>query len=187
LGLAIAKAIVELHGGKISANSEGSQRGSTFVIELPNVVRESTEAGQTGGEGKVLPPPDRYQDAPKRPQILLFDDHHDTAEALRNYLGRVGYDVTVAPNIGAACQCFEQKRFDLLLCDIGLPDVRGEHLLQRLRDAGHHFLAIALTGFGTETDIARSRAAGFYTHLTKPFSPQELKRTVEEVLSGVGF
>lgn len=187
LGLAISKAIVELHGGKISANSEGSQRGSTFVVELPNIVRESAEAGQTGGEGKVLPAPDRYQGAPRRPQILLVDDHHDTAEALQNYLGRVGYDVTVVRDIGAACQCFEQKSFDLLLCDIGLPEGRGEHLLQRLRDAGHHFQAIALSGFGAETDIARSRAAGFYTLLTKPFSPQQLKRTVEEVLRGVGF
>jgi signal transduction histidine kinase len=187
LGLAISKAIVELHGGKISANSEGSQRGSTFVVELPNIVRESGGARPTDGEAKVLPTPDRNQSASKRPQILLVDDHHDTAEALRNYLGRVGYDVTVAPNIGAACQCFEQKSFDLLLCDIGLPDGRGEHLLQRLREAGHHFPAIALTGFGAETDIARSRAAGFYTHLTKPFSPQQLKWAVEEVLQGVGF
>jgi signal transduction histidine kinase len=184
LGLAISKAIVESHGGKISANSEGSQRGSTFAIELPNVVRES---GETADERKVIPTPDRQQGAPKRPQILLVDDHHDMAEALRNYLGRVGYDVTVVPNIGAACQCFEQKSFDLLLCDIGLPDGRGEHLLQRLRDAGHHFPAIALTGFGAETEIARSRATGFHTHLTKPFSPQQLKRTVEEVLREVGF
>jgi signal transduction histidine kinase len=186
LGLAISKAIVELHGGKISANSEGSQRGSTFVIELLNIVQESAEAGQTGGEGKVLPAPDRHQGAPKRPQILLVDDHHDMAEALRNYLGRVGYDVTVVPNIGAACQCFEQKSFDLLLCDIGLPDGRGEHLLQTLRDAGHRSPAIAFTGFGAEPDIAGNRATGFYTHLTKPFSPQQLKRTVEEVLRGVG-
>jgi signal transduction histidine kinase len=187
LGLTISKAIVELHGGKISANSEGSERGSTFVVELPNIVPESGGAGQPDGEGKVSSTPDRYQGASKRPQILLVDDHHDTAEALRNYLDRAGYDVTVVSNIEAACQCFEQKSFDLLLCDIGLPDGRGEHLLQRLRDAGHHFPAIALTGFGAETDIARSRAAGFYTHLTKPFLPQQLKRAVEEVLRGVGF
>ena len=184
LGLAISRAIVESHGGKISANSEGSQRGSTFAIELPNVVRES---GETADERKVIPTPDRRQGAPKRPQILLVDDHHDMAEVLRNYLGRVGYDVTVVPNIGVAFQCFEQKSFDLLLCDIGLPDGRGEHLLQRLRDAGHHFLAIALTGFGAETEIARSRATGFHTHLTKPFSPQQLKRTLEQVLREVGF
>jgi signal transduction histidine kinase len=184
LGLAISKAIVESHGGKISANSEGSQRGSTFAIELPNVVRES---GETGDQEKIIPTPERQQGAPKRPQILLVDDHHDLAEALRNYLGRVGYDVTVVPNIGAACQCFEQKSFDLLLCNIGLPDGRGEHLLQRLRDAGHQFPAIALTGFGVETEIAKSRANGFHTHLTKPFSPQQLKRTVEEVLREVGF
>jgi signal transduction histidine kinase len=187
LGLAISKAIVESHGGKISATSEGSQRGSTFVIELPNIVPESAETGQTGGEREISPKPDRHQGAPKRPQILLVDDHHDLAEALRNYLGRVGYDVTVVPNIGAAWQCFEQKSFDLLLCDIGLPDGRGEHLLQRLRDAGHHFPAIALTGFGVEPHIARSRSTGFYTHLTKPFSPQQLKRTVEEVLRESGF
>jgi signal transduction histidine kinase len=184
LGLAISKAIVESHGGKISANSEGSQRGSTFAIELPNVVRES---GETGDQEKIIPTPEREQGAPKRPQILLVGDHHDMAEALRNYLGRVGYDVTVVPNIGVACQCFEQKSFDLLLCDIGLPDGRGEHLLQRLRDAGHQFPAIALTGFGVETEIAKSRANGFHTHLTKPFSPQQLKRTVEEVLREVGF
>jgi CheY-like chemotaxis protein len=186
LGLAISKAIVELHGGKISANSEGSQRGSTFVIELPNSVRESVEAKQTGGDGKVFPRQDRYQGPPKRPQILLVDDHHDMAEALRNYLGRVGYDVMVVPNVGAACECLQRMRFDLLLCDIGLPDGRGEHLLQRLRDAGHRSPAIALAGFGAEPDIARSRATGFYTHLTKPFSPQQLKRTVEEVLREVG-
>ena len=187
LGLAISKAIVELHGGKISANSDGSQRGSTFVIELPNIVRESAGARQTVREGKVLPTPDRYQGASHRPQILLVDDHHDTAEALRTYLGRVGYDVTVVPNIGAACQCIEQQSFDLLLCDIGLPDGRGEHLLQRLRDAGHQFPAIALTGFGADSDIVRSHAAGFYAHLTKPFLPQQLKQAVEDALRGVGI
>jgi DNA-binding response OmpR family regulator len=123
-------------------------------------------------------------DEPKRPRILLVDDHHDTAEALRNYLSRAGYEMTVASNIEAACRCVERQRFDLLLCDIGLPDGRGEHLLQKLRGTGHEFPAIALSGFGSETDIARSRAAGFHRHLTKPFSPQLLKRTVEEVLKG---
>jgi len=187
LGLAISKAIVELHGGKISANSEGSQLGSTFVVELPTIARESAGAGQPDGEGKVLPTPDHSQGASKRPQILLVDDHQDTAEALRNYLGRVGYDVTVVASIGEACECIGQKSFDLLLCDIGLPDGRGEHLLQRLRDTGHHLPAIALTGFGTEADIERSRAAGFHTHLTKPFLPQQLKRAMEEALRGAAF
>src|SRR5262249_55647764 len=77
LGLAISKAIVELHGGRISANSEGAQRGSTFVVELPTIVRESAGVGKPDGEGKVFSAPDRYQSASKRPQILLVEDHHD--------------------------------------------------------------------------------------------------------------
>jgi signal transduction histidine kinase len=181
LGLAVSKAIVELHGGKISASSEGPQRGSRFVIELPNIPGEPG-AGQSDGAAKMAPAPDWNQDGLKRHQVLLVDDHHDTAEALRNYLGRAGYDVTVASSIKVACGCVERQRFDLLLCDIGLPDGRGEHLLQKLREAGHQFPAIALSGFGAESDVARSRAAGFRTHLTKPFSPQQLKRTVEEAL-----
>jgi DNA-binding response OmpR family regulator len=132
----------------------------------------------------MVPAPDWNQNGPKRHQILLVDDHNDTAEALRNYLGRAGYDVTVAASIEVACQCVEQQRFDLLLCDIGLPDGRGDELLLKLRTAGYEFPAIALSGFGAETDVARSRAAGFHTHLTKPFSPQQLKRTVEEALRG---
>jgi signal transduction histidine kinase len=181
LGLAVSKAIVELHGGKISASSEGPQRGSRFVIELPNIPGEPG-VGQSSEGTKTAPAPDWNQDGLKRPQVLLVDDHHDTAEALRNYLGRAGYDVTVASSIKLACGCVERQQFDLLLCDIGLPDGRGEHLLQKLREAGHQFPAIAVSGFGAESDVARSRAAGFHTHLTKPFSPQQLKRTVEEAL-----
>ncbi|MBV9274211.1 MAG: response regulator [Verrucomicrobia bacterium] len=183
LGLAVSKAIVELHGGKISASSEGPQRGSRFVIELPNILGESG-TGRSDAGAQMAPAPDWNQNGPKRHQILLVDDHNDTAEALRNYLGRAGYDVTVAASIEVACQCVEQQCFDLLLCDIGLPDGRGDELLLKLRRAGYEFPAIALSGFGAETDVARSRAAGFHTHLTKPFSPQQLKRTVEEALGG---
>ncbi|MBV8815724.1 MAG: response regulator [Verrucomicrobia bacterium] len=183
LGLAVSKAIVELHGGKISASSEGPQRGSRFVIELPNILGESG-TGRSDAGAQMAPAPDWNQNGPKRHQILLVDDHNDTAEALRNYLGRAGYDVTVAASIEVACQCVEQQCFDLLLCDIGLPDGRGDELLLKLRRAGYEFPAIALSGFGAETDVARSRAAGFHTHLTKPFSPQQLKRTVEEALRG---
>jgi signal transduction histidine kinase len=186
LGLAISKAIVELHQGTLSAKSDGPGRGSEFVVELPNIKQGWDKARSMATDRQALTEPDGFRDGPRRYKILLVDDHQDTAETLRMFFGQAGYEVTAAVNIADACQCVDGQNFDLLLCDIGLPDGRGEDLLQKLREGGHSFPAIAFSGFGAESDIARSLNAGFQAHLTKPLSPQQLKRTVQEILGVSG-
>jgi signal transduction histidine kinase len=178
LGLAISKAIIEQHNGNISASSEGLGRGTTFAVRLPAITqRPQRESAVALVPGPILP-----NEGETRKHILLVDDHPDTANALKIFLSRAGYTVVLAPDIQTALQCIEKQTFGLLLCDLGLPDGRGEDLLQSLRQNGYKFPAVALSGFGAEEDIARARAAGFHTHLTKPVHPDRLKSAIEEAL-----
>jgi signal transduction histidine kinase len=181
LGLTISKAIVELHRGRISAFSPGANKGATFVVELPNTIQNEVEtpSSKTATIASA-------QDATTEPvapiRILLVDDHRDTAEAIRLFLVRAGYEVSVAHNLSDALRLVEQESFDLLLSDIALPDGKGWELIQHLRQHGYSFPGIALSGYGMEDDIARNYAAGFDAHLTKPFSPRHLQSVIDQVL-----
>jgi signal transduction histidine kinase len=178
LGLAISKAIIEQHNGNISASSEGLGRGTTFAVQLPAI----TQRPQRESAVALVPGPIPPDEGETRKHILLVDDHPDTANALKIFLSRAGYTVVLAPDVQTALQCVEKQTFGLLLCDLGLPDGRGEDLLQSLRQNGYKFPAVAVSGFGSEEDIARARAAGFHTHLTKPVHPDRLKSAIEEAL-----
>ena len=178
LGLAISKAIIEQHNGSISARSEGLGCSTTFAVELPAI----TQSSQPERVVALVPGSVLANDGEMREPILLVDDHLDTANALKIFLSRAGYTVVLAPDIQTALQCIERQTFGLLLCDLGLPDGRGEDLLQTLRKNGYKFPAVAVSGFGSEEDIARTRAAGFHAHLTKPVHPNRLKSAIEEAL-----
>ena len=185
LGLTISKAIVELHGGRISAFSPGVDHGSNFVIELPSAVPSSTEPSPLQIE-HASSASDMTDNVATHYRILLVDDHLDTVRWMQLFLEAIGYLVSTAESVNAALRIADQQKFDLLVSDIALPDGKGEDLLLELREKGHNFPSIALSGYGTEEDIARSRAAGFQVHLVKPVSPQHLHASIDQLLSRSG-
>jgi signal transduction histidine kinase len=180
LGLAISKAIVELHGGRIFASSAGADHGAIFVIELPNVVSGPTE-GFVGEMDRSKPKP-RTRGNPAHPHILLVDDHVDSVRPMQLFFEAIGCEVTTAHTVATALGVANDKKFDLLVSDIGLPDGSGDDLIRQLQERGYRLPSIALSGYGTEQDVARSRAAGFQVHLTKPVSPEDLQMTVNRLL-----
>jgi len=163
LGLAICKALVELHGGFIDARSNGPGSGAIFTVRVP--VTSPASADSPPGQSSRLDAPERMPAA----RLLLVEDHIDTAETLQRLLARRGYEVRIAGTISDALEIAAHYPFDILVSDIGLPDGRGTDLLQRLRDrSSTPIRAIAMSGFGMEEDCEKSRRVGFAEHLTKP-------------------
>jgi signal transduction histidine kinase len=173
LGLAICKALVELHGGGIEAQSAGANTGSSFIVKLPCSGFAKSENSL---DGAAIPRLDAIN-------ILLVDDHWDTVESLRLLLTREDYQVHVATSIAQALEVAKNNDFDLLIADIGLPDGSGIDLLARLKSAANRrIVGIALSGFGMEEDLRRSHEAGFAEHLTKPVDFAVLQQTITRLL-----
>jgi signal transduction histidine kinase len=173
LGLAVSRAIVRLHGGDLAADSPGAGRGAVFTIRLPAGVSEAdldeTLVGLASPRGAGL---DRSL------RLLLVEDHPDTAEAMAALLRDLGHEVTVASSMATAREAVEGNGgFDLVISDLGLPDGSGLDLMRELSDR-HGLRGIALSGYGMDEDIRRSRDAGFTAHLTKPVSLQTLQETI---------
>jgi len=167
LGLAISQKLAEIHSGKILAASEGRDKGSTFTVELPVAQMEVKE------DGIVNRPPD----LPAKTngiRVLLVEDHEPTRTALTQLLMRRSYKVITASSIAEARVLATAQSFNLVVSDIGLPDGNGYDLMAELQKNGA-VKGIALTGYGMEQDVARSRDAGFVAHLTKPVSIQSLE------------
>ena len=114
--------------------------------------------------------------------ILVVDDHDDTLKSMKLLLNRLGYEVLAAENMTEALRIAEHQHFDILLSDIGLPDGSGLELLRRIRSI-REVPALALSGFGMDEDIERSRDAGFSDHLTKPVSIDRLQAAIAELES----
>ena len=113
-------------------------------------------------------------------RILVVDDHGDTLRSMQLLLRRLGYEVLTAENMTAALQIAEEQPFDILLSDIGLPDGSGLELLKRIRQT-RDVPALALSGFGMDEDVERSRDAGFSDHLTKPVSIDRLQAAIAQL------
>jgi PAS domain S-box-containing protein len=175
LGLAISKRVIDLHGGAIEAESEGKGRGAKFTVTL-NAMETSML------EGPVLfleSEPARV----KHVEILLVEDHEDTARVLGRILRNAGFEVSHAGKIADARALAGSRRFDLLISDLGLPDGSGLELMKALRDM-QGLKGIALSGFGTDDDVAASEAAGFSAHLTKPVDWDRLRVEIERLTAG---
>ena len=185
LGLAITKAIVDLHLGTITATSSGPGHGSTFALELPTVA--AAEPLPTPAISHSLTSPGAGGDAsstqPTGLRILLVDDHVDTLRSMDRLLRLRGYLVCTAPTVAAALNAAANQAFDLLISDVGLPDGTGMDLMRELRRVhGETLRGIALSGYGMEEDVIRSRDAGFDEHLTKPMDMATLEAVVSRLL-----
>ena len=169
LGLAISKTLVEAHKGTITAQSAGRNKGSIFTLVFPTCEKIEPQIAP------ALSP----RVAERQPmRILLVEDHEDTNRSLTNLLRRRGYQVQSALTFQSALEISGKEKFDVLISDFGLPDGNGIDLIQKL--ASKPPLGIALTGFGMEQDIRRSREAGFQHHLVKPIDLNKLDSLIQE-------
>jgi signal transduction histidine kinase len=161
IGLSLVKTVVELHGGSVSATSEGVDRGSEFVIRLPCLRPEESNGYQAAPSGLRQPTPPR--------RILVVDDSKDAAESLAMLLSLSGHHVAVAHDGVQALEMAAAERPEVILLDIGLPGMNGYEVCRRAREGGlTDALIIAMTGYGQERDRQRSKDAGFDTHIVKP-------------------
>ena len=176
LGLAIAKGIVEEHGGTIEVSSDGEQQGTSFTVTIPLASQRETHSADlnvspAAGVANESPAPAEDDATPVR--ILLVDDHEDTLKAMTRLLRKLKHRVITAGNVTDALKVADDHDFDLLISDVGLPDGTGLDLMRQLL-ARRPLQGIALTGYGTEDDYRQTREAGFSAHLTKPIDMQSL-------------
>jgi CheY-like chemotaxis protein len=172
LGLAISRALVELHSGIIRADSPGKGKGATFSVELP-LAKDDEKAESASAELSLPAIVPTKQISSKGIHILLVEDHEPTRVGLAHLLLRRHYKVTSVGSLAEARALLEKEHFHLLISDIGLPDGNGCDLMKELRER-FHIKGIALTGYGMENDLNRSYAAGFSAHLTKPVRIESL-------------
>ena len=171
LGLSISQMIVEKHDGRIWAESDGKNRGATFFIELPLAVVELVRPAAVSEPVSL----------PKALRILLVEDNEPTRTTLARLLARRDHDVSPAETMASARALFECGGFDLVISDIGLPDGSGYDLMREIARI-HPIPGIALSGYGMEEDIRRSRESGFVDHLTKPVEMAALDRAIARAI-----
>jgi PAS domain S-box-containing protein len=173
LGLAISKALVEAHGGTISAASAGHGTGSTFLVTLPKAFRPAP----------VSLEPSFGNATPARVgslRILMIEDHKDTALVMARMLEDIGHHVVPANSVASAIDVLTREKFDLIISDIGLPDGNGVSLIHAVR-AFCSTPAIALTGYGMREDVERCLKAGFNKHITKPVTLETIRQIIAEI------
>jgi CheY-like chemotaxis protein len=158
IGLALARRLVELHGGHLDARSEGHGRGSEFVIRVPLATTQSVSAVERRADEERL---DR--------RILVIDDNQDAANATAMLVEGMGGEARVAYDGESALEMLEEYQPEVVLLDIGMRGLDGYETCQRIRRVlGDRVLLVALTGFGQEQDKEKATRAGFDAHLTKP-------------------
>jgi PAS domain S-box-containing protein len=181
IGLTLAKTLVTLHGGTITAQSDGPGRGSSFVIRLP-APSVTAEAMAQAANRHAAAAADHVIPKSKNPQrILVVDDNVDAAEMLCEILRDCGHEVSMANDPIAALEMLERIEPSVAVMDIGMPVMDGYELAARMRQTGpgRRCRLIALTGYGQEHDWARSQQAGFAHHLVKPVEIASLLRALE--------
>ncbi|AVH71201.1 hybrid sensor histidine kinase/response regulator [Nostoc sp. 'Lobaria pulmonaria (5183) cyanobiont'] len=177
LGLAIVRNLVELHGGTVQAASPGEGQGAVFTVKLPLIAASKLNQDNTGDR-------DRSDFNLNGLQALLVDDDKDSREFIAFVLEQYGAQVTEADSADDALSNLGQAKFDLLISDIGMPDMDGYTLIRQIRkqspDRGGEIPAIALTAYAAETDRQQALAAGFQQHISKPI---ELEVLIQAILT----
>ena len=169
IGLSLVEGLVRLHGGTVEARSEGPDKGSEFVVCLPRTRSSAAPAHH--------PPGEQWPGAGESQRILVVDDNRDAAETLAELLNMLGNEVAVALDGNSAVARAAQFQPDVMLLDIGLPDINGYEVARRVRQLGHirQPRLIALTGWGQQQDKRLAAQAGFDEHWTKPVEIERLQ------------
>ncbi len=170
LGMAISSAIVAQLGGELTAKSAGLRKGSTFTIIFP-----SSDAAPIRNDRS-----EEWEQLSAGIKILLVEDHPESALALTRLLSKQGYIVQTADTVVSALEAVAATAFDILICDIGLPDGTGFQFIETVRKKSAT-PAIALSGFGMEEDVAQSKLSGFDAHLTKPVNFHNLEAAIRKL------
>lgn len=172
LGLSIARQIVELHGGTISAHSPGEGHGATFTVCLPLAASGAVRPGPAPSRVRPSGPGRATTRRLENVDVLVVDDDAETREVLKVALGFEGARVTTAPSVADAVAAIEQRWPDVLVSDIGMPGEDGYDLIRRVRRLeavrGRHIPAIALTAYAAAEDRRRTLHAGYDSHVAKP-------------------
>ena len=179
IGLSLVKKLIQLHGGSVEAFSEGLGKGSEFVVRIPILTVESIPSAAKAERAAN----DREIHSGARWRILVVDDNTDAAESLQMLLGVLGHTVEIAHEGVTALQVAWAFKPDLIFLDIGLPGMNGHEVARRIRgELGMpNVKLIALSGYGAQSDHARSKEAGFDRHLVKPVDPTALPNIIAEV------
>jgi PAS domain S-box-containing protein len=180
LGLSIVKSLVEMHGGSVQAQSAGEGQGATFIVQLP--ASHAPEAPRERAESTADPAPARSLRGLK---VLIVDDDADSRELMDRVLTDSGATVSAAASATEALALLQSQRPDVMVSDIGMPDVDGFELLKRIRalapEQGGATPAVALTAFARNEDRQRAAGAGYAVHLAKPVESARLIETVAMV------
>ncbi len=191
IGLSIAKQLVELHGGSIAAKSDGPGRGATFTVHLPVAVIQEPEPMTYDGLAEALPP--GKNQCPVRLQglaVMVVDDDHDSRHLLKKLLENCDARVRTASSAQEALLALSEEIPDVLVSDIGMPELDGYDLIRSIRlrkeTEGGGVPAIALTAFARTEDRMRAMLAGYDMHLTKPVQPNELVVAVASLAGRTG-
>jgi PAS domain S-box-containing protein len=171
IGLALARALVQLHGGALEGYSRGPGTGAEFVVRLPLLASEAA----------MQPTPPQPRPTPaRRRRVLVVDDNVDAAETLQMVVAQMGHQVEAAYDGRSALEAARRERPDVVLLDLSMPEMDGVQVARELRSAPacRNVRIVALSGLGQREDRRRSREAGFDDHLVKPVSPDELARVL---------
>jgi two-component system CheB/CheR fusion protein len=172
LGLSIAKMLIELHGGTLTARSDGHNLGTQFLIELDTLLPPETP--EPTSSPSLTPSTD-----PAQRSRLLVEDNTDTSSAVSSLLRHSGFNVRTAASIAEAFQALADEHFDLLVSDIDLPDGSGLDIMRFGRDS-IGLKGIAFSGYGSPEDVDESLSAGFSHHVTKPASLDQLIALIKD-------
>jgi CheY-like chemotaxis protein len=167
IGLSLVRALVERHGGTVEAASKGIGKGSEFVVRLPITLNQIDDSSSHATEARLVG---------KQRRVLIIDDNEDAALSLAMLLEIDGHEVQTAHDGASGMELLLQSPAEIVLLDIGLPDINGYELAKQIRQhsEGRSALLIALTGWGQEQDKLDAVAAGFDLHLTKPVDYPQL-------------
>jgi signal transduction histidine kinase/DNA-binding response OmpR family regulator len=187
LGLAIARHLVEMHGGTIKADSDGLNQGATFSVRLPLRIAGRSDDVESGVSSLVAnDEPPSFRSFPELDglRVLVVEDEDDTRELIATVLARCGIEVRACGTATAALEHFREWSPDLLVSDIGLPGEDGYALIKKVRALDQQrgqIPALALTAYASPEDRARVLAAGFQMHIAKPVEPEELIAIIAEL------
>jgi two-component system CheB/CheR fusion protein len=174
VGLTLVRSLVSMHGGTVSAHSDGEGRGAEFVVRLPLAITPALQDEET---------PSRRRPLPQSARVVVVEDNADSRDLLCEVLIHAGFECRTAETGLTGLQLIEEYEPDIAILDVGLPEIDGFEVARRIRHQERHaqMCLIALTGYGQPQDRAAAREAGFDAHVVKPVDPDVLVRLLTEM------